>query len=606
MSKEIAVGLTGVGKMYKLYPSRLDDVLDTLGLTRFTPGKRGRYNEFWALRNINFRLDRGKSIGIIGRNGAGKSTLLKLITGNFTPTEGTIEVKGMVQALFDIGAGFHPEFTGIENLRASLSYQGLSPKEIPSAISEISEFTELGPFLKQPIKTYSTGMLARLGFAAVTTIKPDILIIDEVLGVGDAYFARKSNERMLKLIKGGSSVILVSHSMADIIRYCNEAIWIERGRIVSNGRSQDIVSEYQGFIRTLDERRLQAKNRKMQVGNKPYFMLDNYADSIVVSFTFRGENDTSFDLRGIALVKNGDVEDELKVGDVQDSNTSFSASLILDGSRWSVPVHDDRGYYRRLLIGNDSSGTAIGSAIFYSYGLFEGNNYSVRLMYHCQKGDELSVTLTKNGVVLVNNISIKIGDQDWITEEFLIISAKDCEDLGDITPATLNTAGKQSATETDQIEPIEVPKPWVRWRSDGSLMIDKVTIVNESGNEQAVFDVGQSLSILVNILAHRSGEFEFVPAASLYRSDGILVSQLIGQPMPVSFDYGEIKVFHLLIPAINLGNGTYMIALSIFEAKVSEDTRYDLVERSIEFKIIGNRSEVAEAVFQHDGMWSLY
>ena len=172
MSDWVAIRLSGVGKMYKIFPTRVDSVFDALGLARLMPWRRMKPQEFWALRAIELEITAGSRVGIIGRNGAGKSTLLKLITGNVAPTEGRMEVNGDVQALLEAGAGFHPEFTGYENIRASLTYQGLTPAEIEAAVEEIADFTELGQFLLQPFKTYSLGMQARLVFATATAIKP--------------------------------------------------------------------------------------------------------------------------------------------------------------------------------------------------------------------------------------------------------------------------------------------------------------------------------------------------------------------------------------------------------------------------------------------------
>jgi lipopolysaccharide transport system ATP-binding protein len=227
-----AIRLEGVGKAYRLYPSRIDNFLDATGMRWMRPWRRPSYRPFWALRDFNLELAHGQRVGIIGRNGSGKSTLLKLICGALTPTEGTIEVDGDVQALLDGSGGLHGEFTGLENIRASLTYQGLNAEQIAGATEEITIFTELGDFMAQPVKTYSLGMQARLAYAIATAVDPQILIVDEVLGAGDAYFVHKSNERARKLVERGAAVLVVSHSLAMIERLCDEVIWLERGRIV--------------------------------------------------------------------------------------------------------------------------------------------------------------------------------------------------------------------------------------------------------------------------------------------------------------------------------------------------------------------------------------
>ena len=206
MSEPLAVELTNVGKRYTLYKSKFDKALNAFGLTGLFPGRQKKLDQFWALRNVNLALPKGGKVGIVGRNGAGKSTLLKLLTGNIAPTEGTVTVNGNVQALLQTGTGLHPEFTGYENIHAALTLQGFKADEIAAAVEEIKDFTELGPHLSQPYRTYSTGMQARLAFATATMVKPEILIIDEVLGVGDGYFLSKSLERIQSVLKSGRPI----------------------------------------------------------------------------------------------------------------------------------------------------------------------------------------------------------------------------------------------------------------------------------------------------------------------------------------------------------------------------------------------------------------
>ena len=259
---DVAVSLSGVGKRYKIFRNRRDHLLDAFGFTNLMPWLKHSYRDFWALRGIDLELKKGHRIGIIGRNGAGKTTLLKLITGNLPPTEGTVDVDGEVHALLDVSGGFHPEFTGRENIRAALTYQGLSTKEIRSAETDIAEFTDLGQFFDQPFKTYSLGMQARLTFACATTFTPDVLIVDEVLGAGDAAFYRRSTDRMRELMNTGASVLLVSHALQQIQRFCSETVWLEHGEIVMRGGTTEVVKAYEKFTRDLDERWLQEQHHR--------------------------------------------------------------------------------------------------------------------------------------------------------------------------------------------------------------------------------------------------------------------------------------------------------------------------------------------------------
>src|SRR5262249_34450273 len=188
---DIAISLCSLGKMYKLYRRPLDKVVDVLGLGRFLFWRKNTYQEFWALRNLDLEVCKGERLGIIGRNGAGKTTLLKIITGNYAPTEGAVHIEGRIQALMELGTGFHPDFTGRQNIHAALAYQGFSKSEVKKAEADIIDFTELEEFIDQPLRVYSAGMYTRLAFAVATSVRPEVLIIDEILGAGDAAFVAK-------------------------------------------------------------------------------------------------------------------------------------------------------------------------------------------------------------------------------------------------------------------------------------------------------------------------------------------------------------------------------------------------------------------------------
>jgi lipopolysaccharide transport system ATP-binding protein len=250
-----AIVLDGIAKVYRLYDSPSEQALDVFGLSRLRFWRKPRYHDKAALEDVSLVVRRGERIGIIGRNGAGKTTLLKLVTGNFAPTRGTVTVNGSVQALINTGLGFHPEFTGYENIRASLVYNGLAEAELDAAIADIVEFVELDEYLHQPIKTYSLGMQSRLYFATATAIRPDILIIDEVLGAGDAYFSAKSADRMKRLTSSGATLLLVSHSMTQILQFCEEAIWIENGRVMLRDTALTVINAYEKFISEMERRK---------------------------------------------------------------------------------------------------------------------------------------------------------------------------------------------------------------------------------------------------------------------------------------------------------------------------------------------------------------
>lgn len=248
MPDPLAIRMSNVSKVYQLCGSRRDQFIHVLGLERFGFKLHSPAKAFPALDNVSLEVKRGQRIGIVGSNGAGKTTLLKLITGNFAPSSGTVEVHGTVQALMNVGLGFHAEHSGRENVISSLQYSGLRPEEYEAALEEIIEFCELGDFFDQPFKTYSMGMQARLMFAASTAIKPDLLIVDEVLGAGDAYFVAKSKKRVDQLIGNGCTMLLVSHSMQQVLELCSEAIWLDSGRVRMEGEAFDVVKAYEEFL----------------------------------------------------------------------------------------------------------------------------------------------------------------------------------------------------------------------------------------------------------------------------------------------------------------------------------------------------------------------
>lgn len=202
------------------------------------------YNKFWALKNINLEVNKGDVVGIIGFNGSGKSTLLKVISGILKPTEGKVNIKGNIAPLIELGAGFDPELSGRDNIYLNGAILGLSKKVMTEKLEEIIEFSELGDFIDSPVKNYSSGMYARLGFSIATCVKPDILIVDEILSVGDYRFQEKSKKKIEDMMKSGTTVIMVSHTIEQVRELCNKVIWIDKGVIKESG-GVEIISNYQ-------------------------------------------------------------------------------------------------------------------------------------------------------------------------------------------------------------------------------------------------------------------------------------------------------------------------------------------------------------------------
>jgi len=249
-----------LGKRYNLFDHPIDQVKEFLTLR-----KKKYHREFWALKDISFEIKKGESFGIIGKNGAGKSTLLKIVTGVTKPTTGHIEVHGKIGALLDLGAGFHPEYSGRENIFLSGAVMGLSDDEIRDNLPEIIEFSDLGDFIDRPVKTYSTGMYVRLGFSVATSINPDLLVTDEVLAVGDENFQKKCIKRMEKFLEEGKTILFCSHGMFHIKKICQKAIWLDHGQIKSTGKASDVVNDYLDFMREqeAEENKMENKIKKL-------------------------------------------------------------------------------------------------------------------------------------------------------------------------------------------------------------------------------------------------------------------------------------------------------------------------------------------------------
>ncbi len=251
MSTSEAIVLTEVSKSFRKSTIRKEHTTLKSELVRWL--KREKRPEapsavIPALQKVSLSVTRGKTFGLVGRNGSGKSTLLKLVTGIYTPTSGTVEVHGRISALLELGAGFHPDFSGRENIFVNGIILGMSRREIRTRLEEIIEFSELGDFIDEPVRTYSSGMYARLAFAVATHVDPEILLIDEILSVGDEHFGRKSAAKMEEFRKAGKTILLVTHDLNTLQRRCDQAAWLDAGVLRALGNPVDVVTAYRAAV----------------------------------------------------------------------------------------------------------------------------------------------------------------------------------------------------------------------------------------------------------------------------------------------------------------------------------------------------------------------
>lgn len=324
-----ARGLTKTYRMHKRPAARLASLFsrEKAG-NELAPGE-----VYHALRGIDLEIQRGEKVAIIGRNGAGKSTLLKIITGVIKPTTGTIDVRGKSHALLSLGAGFHPDFTGRENAEAFLAHMGVSGRKADDLISEVIAFAEIEEHIDQPLKTYSTGMQARLMFAVSTALNPELLVIDEVLGVGDAYFQNKSFERIREMCDGGNStLLLVTHDIYSAVKLCPRVVWIDKGRVLVDADPATVLRAYEDSIREQEEQRLRQKALKSSARARSRMervileiqSVNNQAPQSPVWFS------------EISLKVNGARVSSLRFGD--DAFEAVNgARLQREGTNWSVP-----------------------------------------------------------------------------------------------------------------------------------------------------------------------------------------------------------------------------------------------------------------------------
>ena len=288
-----AIKVENVPKIYRLYDKPIDRLKESINLTH-----KSYHRPFYALRNISFQVEKGETVGIIGTNGSGKSTILKIITGVLKPSEGTVEVNGRISALLELGAGFDMDYTGIENIYMNGSVLGFSKEEMDRKLQEILDFADIGDFVYQPVKTYSSGMLVRLAFALAINVEPEILIIDEALAVGDAFFQAKCFHKLEKIKKSGTTILFVSHDIISVKKLCSRAVWIERGVMQEVGDAKEVCEKYlsmqirkqnEELARLIGDMSLSNTTTEMKTGNKHIFKAIRENEAVEKSGTLEGE-----------------------------------------------------------------------------------------------------------------------------------------------------------------------------------------------------------------------------------------------------------------------------------------------------------------------------
>ena len=565
---DIAISIRDLGRMYKLYDNKRAQLLDLLGFSALT---RHATKEFWALRHLNLDIARGERLGLIGRNGAGKSTLLKILCGRSTASEGHMSINGEVQALLGIGTGFNNEFTGRENIYSALSLHGLTPQQIRAYEEEIIDFTELEDFIGQPVKFYSAGMYTRLAFAVATSLKPEILIIDEVLGAGDAAFVTKCAARMKRLTQEtGATVLFVSHSTASIIEICNRAALIDRGLVVADGDPLEITKRYHQQIRAEEEISLKAREYKMRrrdlknlqtIGEKQPMLFRFVCDTMHPS--------KSHKIRTAMLVNRaGEVVSMLRFGAPHD-NSEYLADHVIDAyglNDWGKAEKDRAGSYRR-------------------YQNMQGQ--------FCHAPFQLSVGLHELQAELTFSCDATVAEGDTVHLEWF--AGEGYQRLGTLIAGdtSLRVAlPERVSLDVPQPEPIPEEASFVDDASiygSQELRITDVHLRGAQGREQRSFETGGLMQFHMRLQALQPIA-SFVVVLCIYQRDGRPGTQLFATSEQLGLHnlHGETEIMMQINP-LRLGEGEYMVSVACFKeytlTTARENDAYMVLDRAILFNV---------------------
>lgn len=337
---ESAISVESLVKKFRRFQRPGWRALDALGVR--VPSSK--YDEFVALNNVSLEIRRGEKVALIGRNGAGKSTLLRAVCGQVQPDAGKIIIGGKIQALMELGTGFHPDFSGIENIHSALAYQGVPQDQANQIIDDIIEFSELEDFIRRPVREYSAGMYTRLAFAVATAVTPDILIIDEILGAGDAYFVGKSIQRMRALTSQGTTVLFVSHDMSAVQLLCERGIWIEHGAVKADGDVLSVSKSYLASVRADEELRTRARSMALSKN-----IVGNVANARASIYRLISENGTApLKSASVSAIRFGC--DNEQFGAILASDTDGASRLIVEHgvTNWSNVQTADGQPYRNF------------------------------------------------------------------------------------------------------------------------------------------------------------------------------------------------------------------------------------------------------------------
>lgn len=584
---ETVIHARDLTKVYRLYASPRYRFLDMFGMLRNTAGA---YTEHAALGGVSLDIRRGEKVAFIGRNGAGKSTLLKLLTGVIEPTSGTLEVKGKAHALLQIGSGFHPDFTGRENVYAYLAQLGVTGREADRKFAEIVEFAELEEYIGQPVKTYSSGMAVRLMFSTSTAITPDLLVLDEVLGVGDSYFANKSYERIRQLCdRDGTTLLLVTHDVYSAVKICNRAIWIDRGTVLLDADSPAVVKAYEDSIRQQEEHRMRLRKEGF---------LREASDSesqrrhLIVEVQGRHNMPPPCPVyfSKVELLFDGAPVSTLSLG--QDTpETGPGPHLVREGAAWgqpvswqgrpSVPMNHFGSPFHKATVVLESPVPADG---------LEPTRLGVRVNAWTDEPCDLVVRAFSGGQTIeFGGLTPSSGGWQEQTLEGRVRSGETAADA-----AGINTTGKHGT---------------------GVIVIDGVDLMDADGETTVFVEHGAAVTVAID---YRVQDPSFAKAAQVivvFYRDGVQAACRLATDLVFDAAARKQGRVRLTVPKLKLGLGAYSVGIMIAEAGYLQreqlqfytisDRVYASMIRVLEFTVIGTGLLASNTAWVAEGEWTV-
>ena len=388
MMEEIIINVEHLDKMYKLYNRQRDRVKDALGLGK----KKPLYKEHYALKDVSMQVHKGETVGIIGTNGSGKSTILKIITGVLSPTSGNVEINGRISALLELGAGFNMEFTGIENVYLNGTMNGFSEEEIDERLEAILDFADIGEFVNQKVKTYSSGMFVRLAFALAINIDPEILVVDEALSVGDVFFQNKCYHKFEEFKKDGKTILFVSHDLSSISKYCDRVILLNQGEKMAEGKPKEIIDIYKKVLVNQTTSAMSGSEKVDKDGKLIGSLNRNVKEGLWKSYmTLNPSNDTYgsglAEIEDFCLIDNaGNIANTVIKGDFYSVRikTRYHASVsepiiaVSIKNRMGVEITGTNTMFEKLSTGECADGDEI-IATFTQRMMLQGGDYLISL-----------------------------------------------------------------------------------------------------------------------------------------------------------------------------------------------------------------------------------